>query len=150
MMPRLNKNSIKRKAFAKAIVEGKTATQAYKDLVPNVTQHSAEVQGSRLLNNVEVQEEIARRLAEITPEAITIRIDDIARNAPLKETQLKALIALGNTKRASIFKDNQPVTTNNTLNLIDLDGIRKALMGNNSRAEDPSSQSIDTKALTNT
>jgi hypothetical protein len=94
---------------------------------PDVTERSAEVNASRMLSHAETQAEIAKLLEGITPESVITRIDEIARTAPLKETQLKALVALGNTRKASIFKDSTPSITNNTLNVFDLDELRKRL-----------------------
>jgi hypothetical protein len=124
---KINSAKVKRKQFAKAIVEGKSATQAYKEINPNTTYDSAKTQGSRMLTSVYTQEEIARLLSQVTPEEVTARIQDIALSAPLPETKLKALVALGNTRKASIFKDSTPSITNNTLNVFDLDDLRRRL-----------------------
>jgi hypothetical protein len=118
---------VKRKQFAKAIVEGKSATQAYKELNPAITYDAAKTNGSRMLSNAYTQEEIARLLSQVTPEEVTARIQDIALSAPLPETKLKALVALGNTRKASIFKDSAPSITNNTLNVFDLEDLRRRL-----------------------
>jgi len=86
------------------------------------------VEGCKYLARPSTQEELARQLAEITPENITTRIDDIARSAPMPETRLKALIALGNTVKASIFKqDNSTPSNVNVLNVLDIDALRKRL-----------------------
>ncbi len=122
--------SIRRKVFVKAIVEGNSASRAYKESSPSVTDNTAKAEGYKYLAKPCVQEELARQLAEITPENITARIDDIARSAPMPETKLKALIALGNTRKASIFKDSTPSITNNTLNVFDLDDLRRRLADN--------------------
>ena len=129
-MGRLTKASKYRKTLAKGIVEGKDAKSVYKAMRPDVTERSAEVNASRMLSHAETQAEIARLLEGITPESVITRIDEIARTAPLKETQLKALVALGNTRKASIFKDSAPTITNNTLNVFDLDDLRRRLADN--------------------
>lgn len=127
MGERLTPAKLKKKQFARAIVEGVSATKAYKALNPAVSTETAQVNGSKLLSTAMVQEEIAKHLAMVTPENVTARINEIAVTAPLPETKLKALALLGNTRKASIFKDSTPSITNNTLNVFDLDDLRRRL-----------------------
>ena len=75
-----------------------------------------------------VQEEIYARVADSTPEKVIAKIHRIADTAPLPETQLKALIALGNTIKCGIFKQDIAPTTNvNLLNVLDIDDLRRRL-----------------------
>jgi hypothetical protein len=127
MPPKLTPAQLRRRTFAKGIAEGKTITAAYKVVNPEASNEVAQAAGSRLLGHVMTQEEIIKHLAQVTPENITARINDIAVSAPLPETKLKALALLGNTRKASIFKDNTPSITNNTLNVFDLDELRRRL-----------------------
>jgi hypothetical protein len=128
MPSHLSPAKLKKKAFARAIVEGKSATQAYKEIAPNVTQHTAEQNGHRMLKNADVQEDIARRLSQITPEDVLTRIDDLSRTGKPSDTvKLRALEMLGNTRKVNIFKDSTPTITNNTLNVLDLDELRRRL-----------------------
>ena len=127
MPAKLTPAIIKKKAFAKAIVEGKTATQAYREQFPKAQANTCQVEGSKFLSNPMVQAEIYERVADSTPEKVIAKIHRIADTAPLPETQLKALIALGNTRQVNLFKDNTPSITNNTLNVFDLDELRRRL-----------------------
>lgn len=130
--PRITKTSIRHKRFAEAIVEGKNTRQAYKTISPDVSDNTASVEGLKYLNKPNVQEEIARRLAQITPEDVLTRIDDISRHTKSDETKLKALNMLGNSTKASIF--NQPQAPQvNVLNLISAEDLRKRIEEYNAR-----------------
>ena len=128
MPKKITPATIKHKRFADGVAKGKSATSAYKEAYPASSQATAEVEACRLLKNPNVQEEIARRLSEITPEDVLTRIDDLSRKGtPADTVKLRALEMLGNTRKASIFKDNTPSITNNTLNVFDLDELRRRL-----------------------
>jgi hypothetical protein len=123
----------KYKQFAQDIVAGKPKSQAYKDRVATkeVSTATADVESSRLLKSPTVQQEIERRLREITPEDVLTRIDDLSRTGKPSDTvKLRALEMLGNTRKVNIFKDSTPTITNNTLNVLDLDELRKRLADN--------------------
>jgi hypothetical protein len=120
----------KYKQFAADIVSGKKKAQAYKDRIATreVSTATADANSSKLLKNATVQEEIARRLAEITPEDVLVRIDDLSRTGKPSDTvKLRALEMLGNTRKVNIFKDSTPTINNNTLQIIDVDDLRRRL-----------------------
>lgn len=126
MPAKITPTKLRHKKFVDGIVSGQSAIKSYREAYPNASKSTVSVEACRLLEKPSVQEELQKRLALITPENIIDRIDNIARSAPLPETQLKALIALGNTIKASIFKDN--ATTNvNVLNVLDVEDLRKRL-----------------------
>ena len=128
MPPKLTPASIKHKRFAEGIVSGKSATKAYREAYPQASQATAEAEACHLLEKPSVQEEIARRLSQITPEDVLTRIDDLSRTGKPSDTvKLRALEMLGNTRKVNIFKDSTPTITNNTLNVLDLDELRRRL-----------------------
>ncbi len=128
MPKKITPATIKHKRFADGVASGKSAVSSYREAYPNASQATAETNATRLLEKASVQEEIARRLSEITPEDVLTRIDDLSRKGtPADTVKLRALEMLGNTRKASIFKDSTPSITNNTLNVFDLDELRRRL-----------------------
>jgi CO dehydrogenase/acetyl-CoA synthase delta subunit len=123
--------TIKHKRFAECVARGKSAVSSYREAYPNASQATAETNATRLLEKASVQEEIAKRLSEITPEDVLLRIDEMSRTAtPADNVKVRCLEMLGNTRKASIFKDSAPAITNNTLNVFDLDDLRLRLADN--------------------
>ena len=88
----------KRQAFARDIVAGKPKKQAYIDNIAvdkNITDGSAHVLSTRALKEVNVQDEIARQVARITPENVLARIDNLANVGKPAELQQEASQAGG-------------------------------------------------------
>lgn len=127
MAEKITPTKIRHKRFADGIAKGKSAVSSYREAYPNASQATAEAEACKLLEKPSVQDEIAKRLAEITPDNVLTRIDDIARTGkPSDSVRLRALELLGNTHKASIFKDLAQVQVN-TLNVLDVDELRKRL-----------------------
>jgi len=137
---------LRHRKFAREYVEnGMDAKAAYTKTYPEITERSAEVGGSRLLSDAEVQAEIKRRVEKISPEYIIDLIHGLAISAKRDSDKLRAAELLG--KWQALFKE----TATNQLNLIstsDLDQIRSSL-ASKARPEDvnqtivPALQPID-------
>ena len=129
MPPKLTKADIKRKAFVKDLLSGKSQTQAYKDNIATkeVSDNLAAKEGSLYVRKRKTQEEIENAIRDLSPEYVLDGLKREVETAPLPDTRIKGLIALGNTRKCSVFKDSTPSITNNTLNVFDLDELRRRL-----------------------
>ena len=129
MPPKLTKADIKRKAFVKDLLSGKSQTQAYKDNIATkeVSDNLAAKEGSLYVRKRKTQEELENAIRDLSPEYVLDGLKREVETAPLPDTRIKGLIALGNTRKCSVFKDSTPSITNNTLNVFDLDELRRRL-----------------------
>ena len=132
MPPKLTKADIKRKGFVRDVLSGKSLKQSYVDNVAtrSLTDNTAYKEGSNYLRKPKTQEELVNATRDLSPEYVLDGLKHEVETAPMPDTRIKGLIALGNTKKCSIFKDSAPSITNNTLNVFDLDDLRRRLADN--------------------